>query len=115
MRSKPGSKVKPQYDRIPSEVELFGRKIQTIDETERLTLTKNFGEARYGINKIALNRNNVSSDELKLTYLHEMLHFILNFTGYQELINKSDTIDLEQFIELLSSGIYQYEKSAKFL
>jgi len=104
------------YNRIPTSIELFGRTINTIDDTARLNLLKIFGEARSGRNEIALTRmiddNQMPEDELKLTYLHEMLHFILSFTGYDPLIKNH--VDLEQFIELLASGIYQYEKSAKY-
>jgi hypothetical protein len=105
------------YNQIPSSVELFGRRVETVDDTPRLNLLKNFGEARHGINQIAMsgvvNDRQVASDELKLTYLHEMLHFILSFTGYDPIIRESN-IDIEQFIELLASGIFQYEKSAEY-
>lgn len=109
---KPSTKI--NHNSIPKQVELFGRTITTVDDSERLTLTRNFGEARYGLNRIALNRNGTETDELKLTYLHEMLHFILNFTGYQGIIQNGGKIELEQFIELMASAIYQYEKTAKF-
>ncbi len=106
------------HNSIPKEIELFGRVITTMDDTERLSIARNYGEARYGINEIALNiavaAGKVKDDELKMTYLHEMLHFILNFTGYEQIIRDCGKIDLEQFIELMASGIYQYEKSAKY-
>lgn len=119
MTKKPKKSVpKPKYAEIPKEIELFGRKIKTIDDTERLSIARNFGEALYGVNHIALNMSTlngkVDDDELKLTYLHEMLHFILTFVGYDEMIRSGTKIDIEQFIELLSAGIYQYEKSAKY-
>lgn len=113
--SKKTNKVE-SYNRIPAQIELFGRTIKTLDETERLTQSRNYGEARYGVNEIALNTkingNPVTSDELKATYLHELLHFILNFTGYEMIIRDGGKIDLEQFIELIAAGFYQYEKSA---
>lgn len=113
--SRKTNKLEP-FNRIPKQVDLFGRTIKTLDETEKLTLSRNYGEARYGVNEIALNTNisgkRVSDDELKSTYLHELLHFILNFTGYEMIIREGGRIDLEQFIELVASGIYQYEKSA---
>ena len=106
------------YTSIPKQVEIFGRTIKTLDETEKLGISRNYGEARYGVNEIALNSkivgNPVTADELKATYLHELLHFILNFTGYEIIIREGGRIDLEQFIELVASGIYQYEKSAKY-
>lgn len=106
------------YNRVPKQIELFGRTIKTLDETERLTQSRNYGEARYGVNEIALNTkingNPVTKDELKATYLHELLHFILNFTGYEMIIRDGGRIDLEQFIELVAAGIYQYEKTAKY-
>jgi hypothetical protein len=105
------------YNSIPKTVELFGRIIKTLDETGNLD-PRYFGEARYGSNQIAFSKkvvgNSVSEEELKITYLHEMLHFILNFTGFESLINEGKQIDIEQFIELLASGIYQYEKTAKY-
>jgi hypothetical protein len=109
---------KPTYDSIPKRVELFGRSVVTVDDSTRLNISGGFGEARYAINQIAMSTKvkeiAVSSDELKLTYLHEMLHFILNFTGYEGIIKNKSEIDLEQFIELLASGIYQYEKTAEY-
>ena len=99
---------------IPKQIELFGRVIKTIDDTETLTLNRNYGEARYGLNTIALNKKFVTDEELKMTYIHEMLHFILNFTGYEGIIRNNQKIDLEQFIELMAAGIFQYEKTAKY-
>lgn len=102
---------------IPKTVELFGRVIKTLDETGKLDRSY-FGEAKYGSNTIGLSRtvvgNSVTEEELKITYLHEMLHFILNFTGFETTISENKPIDIEQFIELLASGIYQYEKTAKY-
>lgn len=110
--------ILPRHQTIPKKIELFGRTISIIDDTEKLNLKGNYGEARYGINEIALNLKfkdkNISVDEVKTTYLHEMLHFILNFTGYEQIIRNGEKIDIEQFIELLASGIYQYEKSAEY-
>lgn len=105
------------HDRIPKTVELFGRVIRTYNETAKLNLTGNFGEARYGSNQIALAFDvkgaPVTPEELKITYLHELLHFILNFTGF-EVQMRDKGIDIEQFIELMAAGIYQYEKTAKY-
>jgi hypothetical protein len=112
------NKEEPRYLRIPKRIELFGRNIHTVDDSVRLNLVRNFGEARYGINEIAVNSNingaAITKDELKLTYLHEMLHFILNFTGYESIIREGGKIDIEQFIELMAAGIYQYEKTAEY-
>lgn len=116
--SKKTNKPLESFNRIPKQIELFGRMISTLDETEQLTQSRNYGEARYGVNEIALNTkingNSVTNDELKATYLHELLHFILNFTGYETIIREGGRIDLEQFIELMASGFFQYEKSAKY-
>jgi hypothetical protein len=112
------AQTKKDFNSIPKKVEIFGRTLYTIDDSDRLNLLKIFGEARYGVNHIALstrlNDREVSTEELKLTYLHEMLHFILNFTGYESIIQTNSKIDLEQFIELMSAAIYQYEKTAKY-
>lgn len=108
------------YNSIPYSVELFGRTVHTVEDSDKLDIRQALGEARYGVNQIALATNikngskSVAPDELKLTYLHEMLHFILNFTGYEKIILDEKNIDLEQFIELMASAIYQYEKSAKY-
>jgi hypothetical protein len=106
------------HDSIPKQIELFGRTIKTVDDSAELGYNKHLGEARYGANEVAVATNimgnKINPEEIKLTYLHEILHFILSFTGYQEIIKNDTKIDLEQFIELLASGIYQYEKSAKY-
>ena|SRR5688572_706686 len=106
----------PEYNRIPKKIELFGRVLTTIEDNAKLNFTRSFGEARYGVNQIAIANRfaelDIPNDERKITYLHEMLHFILNFTGYEKAIG--DAVDIEQFIELMASAIYQYEKSAEY-
>ena len=104
------------YNSIPKTIELFGRLIKVSDETGSIN-SKAFGEARYGSNQIAVSKtvgsNHVTGEELKLTFLHEMFHFILNFTGFEkQFVEKG--IDLEQFVELMAVGIFEYEKSAKY-
>lgn len=113
------SKRKPiDYNSIPKKLQLFGRTIDVIDDSASLSISRNYGEARYGVNQIALNSNvagnKINPEELKLTFIHEMLHFILNFTNYEQIIRDNQKIDIEQFIELLASGIYQYEKTSEF-
>jgi hypothetical protein len=116
-KKKPIEKI--DYNSIPREIELFGRKIITVDHTDRLNKINVYGEARYGSNEIAMSYihpepdHKISIEEIKLTYLHEMFHFILNFTGYENIL-KDTKIDIEQFIELISSAIYQYEKTRKY-
>lgn len=104
------------HNSIPKQVELFGRTVRTVDETGKMD-SHNFGQARYGCNQIAISKvvggNEVTDEELKLTYLHELMHFILNFTGFESQI-KQTNIDMEQFVELMAAGIYQYEKSGKY-
>lgn len=106
-----------EFDRIPQQVEIFGRVIKTFDDTERLNIARNLGEARYGINQIALTTNMggqpIPPDELKLTYLHELMHFITNLTGFERTLSEKG-VDLEQFVDLFASAFYQYEKSAKY-
>lgn len=108
--------VEKDYNKIPKSIEIFGRTIQTILPE---SLEGRYGESRYGINEIAVGNKmpsgkEVSIEEKKVTYLHEMLHFILNFTGFQQQIIENKPIDLEQFIETVAGGIYQYEKTAKY-
>lgn len=103
---------------VPKQVELFGRVIKTVYDPQGLTGASNLGEARYGVNHIAITQKvkdiDIDPNELKLTYLHEMLHFILSFTNYDSIIRNNERIDIEQFIELMAAGIFQYEKSAKY-
>lgn len=105
------------YDRVPKQIDLYGRTVKTFDDSERLNIAGNFGEARYGINQIALALNmggqKIPADELKMVYLHELMHFILYFTGFEKLLVERG-IDLEQFVDSMANGIYQYEKSAKY-
>lgn len=105
------------YNRIPTQVEIFGRIIKTYDDSIRLNAARNFGEARYGVNQIALatdmNGSQIPEDELKLTYLHELMHFITYLTGFEKTLSDKG-IDLEQFVDLFASALYQYEKSAKY-
>lgn len=106
------------YNSIPKEIEIFGRTIKTVDHSEKLNAINVYGEARYGSNEIEMTYylpdRTISEEELKLTYLHEMFHFILNFTGYEEILKSIGKVDMEQFIELMATGFYQYEKSKKY-
>jgi len=106
------------HNSIPKSIEIFGRTVEVIDDTPNLNVSRDYGQARYGCNQIALsnkvNNGNITEEEKKLTFIHEMFHFILNFTGYESIIREGGKIELEQFIELLSAGIYQYEKSALY-
>jgi hypothetical protein len=103
------------YNRIPKSVELFGREITTSMED---TLDGMYGEARYGVNVIAVNPKvkgkPMKDDEIKVTYLHEMLHFILNFAGIQQDIVEGNKVDIETLVDLVAVGIYEYEKTAKY-
>lgn len=120
MNKKTKKVTKPVIDHnsVPVEVELFGRVIETVTDSERLNLIGKYGEARYGANKIVITEKitdkDIPKDEIKLTYLHEMFHFILIFTGYDSILRDTGKINLEQFIELMSAAIYQYQKSAKY-
>lgn len=107
------------HNSIPQSVEMFGRTVKTFDDTTTLGISRNYGEARYGLNHIALNTklnsgHTISQEELKLTYLHELMHFILIFTGYDQILRTKADVEIEQFIELMASAIYQYEKTAEY-
>jgi hypothetical protein len=111
------AKAEPHYTKIPTEIELFGRTIKTIMDTANLNRNKTFGEARYGVNQIALTnkigQEDIPADEMKVTYLHELVHFILNFTGFEMTLSEKG-IDIEQFVDLVATALFQYEKTAKY-
>lgn len=111
--------IKRDPNKIPKSVEVFGRIIKTKIDNEGLMQTKNYGEARYGANEIAISTmmpsgRPISPEEIKITYLHELMHFILYYTMFQQDIENGIKIDLEQFVELMAAALYQVEKTAKY-
>lgn len=103
---------------IPVSTHIFGREIITKIDEPHVRMQGKFGEARIGPNEIAVvtecSTGKITPEEIKLTYLHELIHFILNFTGYDRVIDEGKKIEEEQFVELLASGFYQYLKNVKY-
>lgn len=97
-------------NQVPKSTEIFGRTIEVVINDQEMDDKKLLGEARYHINKIFLAKivdgDNLPEDEKMITFIHEVLHFILAFSGYEEIFKKKK-IDIEQFIESMASGIYE--------
>lgn len=95
---------------IPKTTEIFGRVIQTIIDNEKMDKLDLIGQADFINNAVYLSDssedNKFPLDELKITYIHEILHFILNFGEYDKIFEEKG-IDIEHFIDVVASGIYQ--------
>lgn len=97
---------------IPGSFELFAQKIK-IQYDEQLGFEKQcYGIADYDKNLILLqpNTNGCERDEdqIEQTYLHEIIHFILNRGGYSKLSKNED------FVDSFSNGLHQVLKSSKY-
>ena len=99
---------------IPKSTQIFGRELKV--EHKETKVSGLYGEInlRTGIVTLAKNTKEypISPDELEVTYLHEITHFILNKTGFEEKLVKAG-IDLEDIVETFAMGMYDALKNSK--
>lgn len=92
--------------KIPKKFKLHGQTIKVEYDKKLIQKEDNVGHACFRENKIRLqpDENNFIRPRAKIeeTFLHELVHFILNAMSENELR------DNEKFIELFSGLLHQY-------
>lgn len=97
--------------KIPKEFKLLGSTIK-IKYQKNLTQFDNaLGTASYRTNEIYIQSNEVgyprTKEQLEQTFLHELIHHILNAMKRKELN------DDEKFVDMFASLLHQYEQTKK--
>ena len=89
---------------IPNFVIYNGQIIDIVFEDD-LEDDDKIGEARYNNNQIALQspkNDEYCVNQIEVTYLHEVIHTILENMGYKKESNN------EHLVEVLATGMYQF-------
>jgi hypothetical protein len=86
--------------KIPKKFKIFGHEINVELSNDLHAKNDIWGEARYRENKIVID-NNIIEDLKEQTFLHELVHLILNYIDEKELR------DNEKFVDLFSNILYQ--------
>jgi len=97
--------------KIPKEFKLMGQTINVEYKNKLIQETDCIGQASYRENKIFLQKQvegiTRKKEMIEQTFLHELLHFILDRMGENELR------DNEKFINMFSGLLHQYIESNK--
>ena len=91
--------------KIPKRVKLFGSTINIIFDDKTCESNSGYGSAIFKEDIIYLRKNahgnGIKETEIECTYLHEIIHFILNKNGYNKLC------DDEDFVSRLARSLHQ--------
>ena len=93
---------------IPSEIQLAGITIKTEASGIKVGGKRMIGVADYDLERIVIDLKAAPIDSVNQTYIHEVLHYVLQILGYDEI--NSD----EQFIDSVAHLLYQAIISAKY-
>lgn len=103
--------------KIPKSFYIFGRKIIVEYNDLYLSAAGLSGEADYVKNKILLAQKSgldeFPQDEQEHTFLHEMLHQILDKTGWQPRLF-ADRELREHFVDTVAAALHQAFKTAEY-
>lgn len=87
---------------IPKKVEIFGKIYKIILVDNLLEKEKYYGIISYNNQNIKLDKN-LPENLLNQTFMHEIIHMILEEIGEKDLNN-------EKFVDLFSNALYQVFK-----
>jgi len=97
--------------KIPEQFELMGETIKVKFVDDIITSDDQVGQASFRTNTIKIQRNSKSTprdnEQIRKTFLHELIHFILCKMKRTEL--NSD----EDFVDTFANLLLQFEKSTK--
>lgn len=93
--------------KVPTKFNLLYKTI-TVDFSDTLLDREDcMGVAHYMLNKIQL-QSGMSKDDTEVTFIHELIHYVLQVMGEKELNNN------EKFVELFGFLLYQALSSAEY-
>ena len=91
---------------IPKTVQLFGETIEVRWEKNLVSNQDDVGQAHYRTNMILLQPSTDAlprpRSSIEVTYLHELLHFIMN-----QIAHSDEEKNSEDFIDLLAGVLHQ--------
>jgi hypothetical protein len=96
--------------KIPKRFKILGNTIKVKYEKDLCALNDVYGFAEYRVNILRLQKvmGIYTKGKIKTTFYHEMVHFILDAMGENEL--KSN----EKFVGLFADILYQVEKTSEY-
>lgn len=99
--------MKEEQFKIPKSFSLFGEehKVKLVKLIDR---GKSLGEWNPDNNTIKISTTGRSDDSMEQTYLHELIHAILDHLSYEHLSND------EKFVDTFSKALHQTLKTAKY-
>lgn len=90
---------------IPTQFNLLGHTIRVVFVDKLMSEHDLIGEARYLKNEIALQSRmpgiELLRSDIEQSFLHELVHFILNYMGENELRKN------EKFVDLFAGMLHQ--------
>lgn len=94
--------------KIPDKITLMGREIDIVYDKKLVQDEDAIGQVSYRTDKIILQPETESIDRnsqsIQITFLHELLHFMLNILNYQNMNDNG------KFINRMSELLYQVIK-----
>jgi len=98
--------------KIPKSFKLFGSTITVTFDNDKCCSNASYGLTHYKSNAITLtdkaHGNMIDHNEVEASFLHEMVHFILNRLGYDDLS------DDEKFVKQVSKALHQCLTTQEF-
>ena len=96
--------------KIPKKFKILGYTIKVKYKKDLCALNDVYGFAEYRKNTIRLQKvmGIYTKNQIEATFYHEVVHFILNAMGEDEL--KSN----EKFVGLFADMLHQIEKTSKY-
>lgn len=91
---------------IPKEFKLFGLTFK-VTQPWKIDKTDNHWGECYIANKTIKVKRNLNKEQKEITYLHEVIHAILDMNEYDDLSND------EAFVERFSKGLHQVLTTSK--
>lgn len=93
---------------IPNRTEILSRKVKVKFEHDNVRGINGNIDCNTGEMTLYTNYRGIAfpQEEVEITYLHEIMHFILAKTGWSSKLDKRG-IDEEELVEDIAIGIYQ--------
>lgn len=95
---------------IPHKFQIFGHTYK-VRQYKRVNKGKDYGEHDFNTKKIKLERSSEqhNQDKVEETYLHEIVHCILDHLGYDKTLSAD-----EKFVEQFSRALHQILKTSEY-
>jgi len=98
--------------------QVFGRdiKITFVNKEDTSENKIWYGAVNLRTSEIYLRKenkgNHINKDEIEITYIHELMHYILTKAGYSQKLENAG-IDEEELVEMIAVGLYDAIKNSR--